>query len=143
MNTVAERLAGVVEEFADLDGREKLELLVDYATSLPPLDPEHQVRKAAAEGRIHECQTPVFMWPEAAADGTATLVADVAAEAPTVKGFVAVLAEAVRGRPVAEAAAIPDDFVDQIGLADVLGILRSRGLRAIAARVKRGFGELA
>ena len=59
------------------------------------------------------------------------------------KGFVAVLAEAVRGRPVAEAAAIPDDFVDQIGLADVLGILRSRGLRAIAARVKRGFGELA
>jgi cysteine desulfuration protein SufE len=97
----------------------------------------------APEGRIHECQTPVFMWPEAAADGTATLVADVAAEAPTVKGFVAVLAEAVRGRPVAEAAAIPDDFVDQIGLAEVLGILRSRGLRAIAARVKRGFGELA
>lgn len=143
MNTVAERLAGVVEEFADLDGREKLELLVDYAARLPPLDPEHQVRKAAAEGRIHECQTPVFMWPEAAADGTATLVADVAAEAPTVKGFVAVLAEAVRGRPVAEAAAIPDDFVDQIGLAEVLGILRSRGLRAIAARVKRGFGELA
>ena len=143
MNTVAERLAGVVEEFADLDGREKLELLVDYAASLPPLDPERQVRKAAAEGRIHECQTPVFMWPEAAADGTATLVADVAAEAPTVKGFVAVLAEAVRGRPVAEAAAIPDDFVDKIGLADVLGILRSRGLRAIAARVKRGFGELA
>lgn len=143
MNTVAERLAGVVEEFADLDGREKLEMLVDYAASLPPLDPEHQVRKAAAEGRIHECQTPVFMWPEAAADGTATLVADVAAEAPTVKGFVAMLAEAVRGRPVAEVAAIPDDFVDQIGLADVLGILRSRGLRAIAARVKRGFGELA
>ena len=49
MNTVVERLAGVVEEFADLDGREKLELLVDYAASLPPLDPEHQVRKAAAE----------------------------------------------------------------------------------------------
>jgi len=140
MSDVATRLADVVAEFDDLDGREKLELLVDYAAGLPPLDPEHEARKAAAEGRIHECQTPVFMWPETAADGSAILVADVAAEAPTVKGFVAILAAAVQGRPVAEAAAIPDDFVDRIGLADVLGILRARGLRAITARVRRGFG---
>jgi len=140
MSDVATRLADAVAEFDDLDGREKLELLVDYAAGLPPLDPEHEARKAAAEGRIHECQTPVFMWPETAADGSAILVADVAAEAPTVKGFVAILAAAVQGRPVAEAAAIPDDFVDRIGLADVLGILRARGLRAITARVRRGFG---
>jgi cysteine desulfuration protein SufE len=138
MSDVATRIEALVEEFADLDGREKLELLVDYAGGLEPLDPEHQARKAAAEGRIHECQTPVFLWAERAADGTARLVADVAPEAPTVKGFVAILAEAVKDRPPAEAAAIPEDFLDRIGLADVLGILRSRGLRAITARVKRG-----
>ncbi len=139
MGNVAERIAEVVDEFADLDGREKLELLVDYAAGLEPLDPEHEARKAASEGRIHECQTPVYIWADTASDGTARLVAHVAQEAPTVKGFVAVLAEAVRGRPPAEAATIPDEFLDRIGLADVLGILRSRGLRAITARVKRSF----
>lgn len=141
MSDVASRIGAIVEEFADLDGREKLELLVEYAAGLEPLDPEHEARKAAAEGRIHECQTPVFLWAERSADGTARLVADVAPEAPTVKGFVAILAAAVKDRPPAEAATIPDDFLDQIGLADVLGILRSRGLRAITARVKRGLAE--
>ncbi len=142
MGDVAARIAAVIEEFADLDGREKLEMLVDYAAGLAPLDPEHVARKAASEGRIHECQTPVYLWAETAADGSARLVADVAPEAPTVKGFVAILAEAVRGRPSTEAAHIPDDFLDRIGLADVLGMLRSRGLRAITFRVKRSLERL-
>ena len=98
-----------------------------------------EARKAAAEGRIHECQTPVFLWMTTAADGGATLVADVAPEAPTVKGFVAVLRGVVAGRPAAEVAEIPEDLVERIGLADVLGMLRARGLRAITARIKRGF----
>jgi cysteine desulfuration protein SufE len=139
MSDVRHRLDAIVEEFADLDGREKLELLVEYAAGLPPLDPEYEARKAAAEGRIHECQTPVFLWAETAADGTARLVADVAPEAPTVKGFVAMLADAIGGRPVAEVADLPEDFAEQIGLGPVLGMLRSRGLRAITQRIKRGF----
>jgi cysteine desulfuration protein SufE len=142
MADVAERIAAVVEEFSDLDSREKLEMLVDYAAGLEPLDAEHAARKAASEGRIHECQTPVYLWAEVADDGTARLVADVAPEAPTVKGFVAILAEAVRGRPTLEASGIPDDFLDRIGLADVLGILRARGLRAITSRVKRSLAEV-
>jgi cysteine desulfuration protein SufE len=139
MADVQSRLEDTVVEFADLDGREKLEMLVEYAAGLRPLPPEYEARKAAAEGRIHECQTPVFMWTESDGGGGATLVADVAPEAPTVKGFVAILANAMAGRPAAEAAAIPDDLIERLGLAEVLGILRTRGLRAITARVKRGF----
>jgi cysteine desulfuration protein SufE len=139
MNDVRSRIDDVVAEFADLDGREKLELLVEYAAGLPPLPADYEVKKAAAEGRIHECQTPVFMWMTTAADGGATLLADVAPEAPTVKGFVAVLRGVVAGRPAAEVADIPDDLVERIGLADVLGMLRARGLRAITTRVKRGY----
>lgn len=139
MSDVASRIAEVVNEFADLDAREKLEMLVDYAAGLEPLDAEHAARKAASEGRIHECQTPVYLWAEIDDEGAARLVAEVAPEAPTVKGLVAILAEAVRGRPASEAATIPEDFLDRIGLAEVLGILRSRGLRAITSRVKRGF----
>ncbi len=135
-------LDAIVGEFADLDAREKLELLVDYAKGLPPLSAEYEARKATEDRRVHECQTPVFLWMESDA-GRARLVAEVAPEAPTVKGFVAILAEAVAGRPVAEAAALPDDILERMGLADVLGILRSRGLRAMVARVKRGFAEQA
>ena len=42
-------------------------------------------------------------------------------------------------RPAEEAAHIPDDLVERIGLADVLGMLRARGLRAITTRIRRGF----
>lgn len=139
--SVRERLDAIIEEFADLDSREKLELLVDFANGLPPLPPEYEARKATEDRRVHECQTPVFLWMESAG-GAARLVAEVAPEAPTVKGFVAILAEAINGRPAADVAAISDDVLERMGLADVLGILRARGLRSIVARVKRGFAEV-
>ena len=139
---VTERLAAIVGEFADLDGREKLELLLDFAAGLPPLPPEYAARKAAEDHRVHECQSPVFLWAEAV-DGRGRLVADVAPEAPTVKGFVAILADAVDGRPVTEAAELPDDLLERMGLAPVLGIMRSRGLRAILARVRRDLAHAA
>ncbi|GDX95924.1 cysteine desufuration protein SufE [Planctomycetia bacterium] len=135
--SVSEKVAEIVGEFADLDGREKLELLVDYANGLPPLPAAYEARKAVEDRRVHECQTPVFLWTECES-GKARLVAEVAPEAPTVKGFVAILAAAVNGRPVEEVAAIPDDLLDRIGLAPVLGILRARGLQAITVRIKRG-----
>jgi sulfur transfer protein SufE len=53
-------------------------------------------------------------------------------------GFVAILAEAVEGRPVDEVLMIRDDLLDRMGLAQVLGILRTRGLRAILGHIKRG-----
>ncbi|NDC53704.1 MAG: SufE family protein [Planctomycetia bacterium] len=142
MPSVQERLDAIVAEFADLDGREKLELLVDFAKGLPPLTPEYAARKMAEDRRVHECQTPVFLWPEVH-DGMARLVAEVAPEAPTVKGFVAILAEAVADRPVAEAAGLSDDVLERMGLADVLGMMRARGLHAIVARVRKSLLEQA
>jgi cysteine desulfuration protein SufE len=140
MESIQARLGTLTAEFADLDAREKLELLVDFANGLPPLPPEFEARKAVEDRRVHECQTPVFLWTEVDG-GIARLVAEVAPEAPTVKGFVAILAEAINGRPAVDVAALSDDMLERMGLADVLGILRTRGLRAIVARVKRGFAE--
>ncbi len=140
MESIQQRLDELIGEFADLDARENLELLVDFAHGLPPLSAEHEARKTVEDRRVHECQTSVFLWTEGTTDA-AQLVAEVAAEAPTVKGFVAILADAINGRPVADVAAISDDMLERMGLADVLGILRTRGLRAIVARVKRGFAE--
>jgi len=142
MNGTQSRLDAIVAEFADLDGREKLELLVDFAKGLPPLPADYEARKASEDRRVHECQTPVFLWTEVE-DGAARLVAEVAPEAPTVKGFVAILAEAVAGRPPAEAVGIGDDVLERMGLADVLGMMRTRGLQAILTRVRRGFAAVA
>jgi cysteine desulfuration protein SufE len=140
MNDVRSRLEAIIDEFTGLDGREKLELLLDFANGLAPLPPEYEARKATEDRRVHECQTPVFLWPEVV-DGTARLIAEVAPEAPTVKGFVAILADAIRDRPAAEAAGLPEDLLERMGLADVLGILRSRGLRSIVAHVNRGIAR--
>ena len=139
---VREKVEEIVAEFSDLDGREKLELLVDYANGLPALPPAYEARKAAEDRRVHECQTPVFLWTEVE-QGMSQVVAEVAPEAPTVKGFVAILAAAVNGLPATEAASIPEDLLERLGLAEVLGILRSRGLRSITARIKRGLAEAA
>lgn len=137
MSTVAQRIDSIVEDFADLEGREKLELLLEFAARLPALPPHIASQRASGDHRVHECQTPVYLWPELTADG-AKLHAEVAAEAPTVMGFVAILAEAVDERPVDEVLMIRDDLLERMGLAQVLGILRSRGLRAILGHIKRG-----
>lgn len=137
MNLVANRIDSIVSDFADLEGREKLELLLEFASRLPALPPHIAARRAGADHRVHECQTPVYLWPEMTSAG-AKLHAEVAAEAPTVMGFVALLTEAIDGRPIDEVLSIRDDLLDRMGLAPVLGILRTRGLRAIVGHVKRG-----
>jgi sulfur transfer protein SufE len=55
MDDVRSRIDGVVEEFVDLDGREKLELLVEYSSALPPLTAEYKARQAVAECRDPRC----------------------------------------------------------------------------------------
>jgi len=50
---------------------------------------------------------------------------------------VAILTEAIEGRPPEEVLSLPDDILERMGLAEVLGILRTRGLRAIVGHVKR------
>lgn len=137
MSSVAQRIDSIVEEFSDLEGREKLELLLEFAARLPALPPHIVSRRASGDHRVHECQTPVYLWPELTAEG-AKLHAEVAPEAPTVMGFVAILAEAVDGRPADEVLSVRDDLLDRMGLSQVLGILRTRGLRAILGHVKRG-----
>jgi len=128
MDTVSERIDRIVDEFVDLDGRENYcsTLPTDCHRSRPTIRPASSKKIAASTSARRR-----------SISGPMTLVAEVAEEAPTVKGFVALLAEAVAGRPQTEATEIEDDLLDRIGLTDVLGMLRSRGLRAIVGRVRK------
>ena len=134
-NSAAHRLDQIVAEFADLEPRERLELLLDFAEGLPPLPPRLQVLRDAGVNRVHECQTPVYLWVEIE-DGRVQIHADVAEEAPTVKGFVAVLVEAFSGATPNALRAVPSNLVSRLGLADALGMVRMRGLSAILNRVR-------
>ena len=135
-NSVAERLEQVSAEFADCEPRERLELLLEYAEGLPPLPPEYQAQRDAGVNRVHECQTPVFLWVDVV-EGRVRIVADVAPEAPTVKGFVGVLVETFNGAPAEEVLAVDPNLVQRFGLLEALGMMRLRGLSAIASVIRR------
>lgn len=134
--TVTDRLNQIADEFADLDPRERLELLLDFAERLPPLPEKYQAERDAGLHRVRECQTPVFLWVELH-DGRVELIADVAPEAPTVKGFVSLLREAFQAAPAAEVLAVDQALVQRLGLAEALGMVRMRGLVSILFAVRR------
>lgn len=129
------RLEEIAAEFADLEPRERLELLLDFAEGLPELPAEYQAERDAGEHRVHECQTPVFLWI-VVQDGRVQIHGDVAPEAPTVKGFVGILVEAFSGAKPAEVLQTPPNLIHRLGLAEALGMVRMRGLSAILNRIR-------
>jgi cysteine desulfuration protein SufE len=130
MATVADKLDQIVAEFADLEPRERLELLLEFAESLPPLPAKYQAERDAGLHRVAECQTPVFIWVELV-DGRIQIHADVAPEAPTVKGFVGILVDAYSGATPDQIETVPTDLLKRLGLLESLGMVRMRGLAAI------------
>ncbi len=135
METIPPKLAEIIEDFSLCEGREKLELLLQYADSLPPLPVEYQ-NHPERMNQVHECMTPVFI--QAKRDqGQITYYFDVPAEAPTVRGFAAVMGAGINGSSPAEVLAIPSDFYVQMGLDQVLTQRRLNGISAILAYMKR------
>jgi cysteine desulfuration protein SufE len=124
------KLDEIVAEFADLEPRERLELLLEFAENLPPLPQRYRAERDAGLHRIVECQTPTFIWVELV-DGHVQIFADVAPEAPTVKGFVGILVDAFNGATPETVLATPADLLQRLGLLESLGMVRMRGLAAI------------
>lgn len=136
------RLEEIVDEFAGLEVRERLETLLDFAESLPPLPERFRVQREAGEHRVHECQTPVYLWVEVN-DGRVQVYADSAPEAPTVKGFLAILVEALSGATVDDVLAVGPQLLNRLGLVEALGMVRMRGLQAILFHIRRQVAEAA
>jgi|DewCreStandDraft_1066081.scaffolds.fasta_scaffold07994_2 cysteine desulfuration protein SufE len=108
--------------------------LVQYSRKLAPL-PEHLRTLPREPFAVHECQTPVALYPEVV-DGRLVFWADVPASAPSIRALLAVLFEAFNGCPPEEIEGIPSDFVRR--LMDRLGLgAREAGLNAIVERLRR------
>jgi cysteine desulfuration protein SufE len=135
LDTADDRLNAIAAEFADLEPRERLELLLDYAEKLPSLPPELQTARDAGEHRVHECQTPVYLWV-LNDQGRVRLHCDVAPEAPTIKGFVSILIDAFSGATPSEVVGVAPNVIQRLGLVEALGMVRMRGLSAILNRIR-------
>ncbi|AAS05953.1 MULTISPECIES: SufE family protein [Mycobacterium avium complex (MAC)] len=131
-------LAEVVSDFAEVQGQDKLALLLEFANELPPLPPE--LEEAAMEP-VPECQTPLFMHVDASDRNRVRLHFSAPAESPTTRGFAAILATGLDRQPAADILAVPEDFYDDLGLAALISPLRLRGLSAMLARIKRRLRE--
>ncbi len=134
------RLEAIVADFELCEGREKLELLLDYARSFPAF-PDHLKRPGQME-EVPECMTPVQMASEVK-DGGIYYYFVVPEESPTVRGYAALMMEGVNGSTPEQVLAIPVDFYLRTGLQHVLTPQRLNGMAAILAHVKRrAAGEL-
>ena len=92
-------------------------MLLEFAEKLSPLPARYHAERDAGMGRVVECQTPVFLWVTLE-DGRVRIDADVAPEAPTVKGFVSLLVDIYSGATPDEALAVESNVVERFGLAD-------------------------
>ena len=142
MAKAQERLDEIAAEFADLEPRERLELLLDFAEHLPKVPEALLADRDTGDHRVHECMTPVYLWvvPE---NGQVRIHAEVAEEAPTVKGFVGILADAFSGAAPDEVLSVSPDILRRLGLIEALGMVRMRGLSAIFNRIRQAVVKMA
>jgi cysteine desulfuration protein SufE len=132
----------LIPRFKAADRTTRLETLLDYSRKLPPLPERLRDEKSRGEHRVHECQTPVYLWVEVD-QGKVHIHADVPPESPTVRGFISLLARSLEGAAPADIARLPDDLLDQLGLSETLGMTRTQGLTAILYRIKRSVAAAA
>jgi cysteine desulfuration protein SufE len=127
-------LDAIAADLSACDRQERIDLLLDYAKSLPPL-PDRLIAHKDASHRVEECQSPVYLFVEFNGDRV-VLYADAPIEAPTVRGFVSMLLEGLNGTTVEEILQVPANLVERCGLAEILGMLRVRGLSGVLRRLK-------
>jgi cysteine desulfuration protein SufE len=135
----------VVEEFQALEERERLELLLDFANGLPDLPP-HLAGHPELLEPVPECQSPVFVHVEVDGSGPQAPVRvylTAPREAPTTRGFAAILAEGMAGMDAAGVLSVPDDVPDHLGLDRAVSPLRLRGMSGMLGRIQRQVREKA
>jgi cysteine desulfuration protein SufE len=133
--TTDPQLERALERFRKAGREMRMQLLLSYAKRFPELPAELAAARDAGLNRIRECQTPLFLWV-GVEEGVVHLHADAPREAPTVRGFMSFLIEVLDGKSPEMVASLPDTLLEDMGLGEVLGVMRTQGLGAVIRRVK-------
>jgi len=134
------RLQEIADDFHSVPDKDRLQLLLEFSQDLPSL-PERYAGHRDRMEPVPECQTPLFLAVEVEPDEKVHLYFDAPAEAPTTRGFAAILHAGLDGLDADEVLATPPEFSSQLGLADLVSPLRLRGMAAMLSRIKRQVRE--
>jgi len=131
-----EKLQEIIDDFALASRDEKVEMLVQYSESLPPL-PEWLRGERAKMEPVPECMTPVFLFGEKQPDGGLIFHFDIPPQSPTVRGLAAILANGLNGARPEEIIAIPTDFYAPMNLQEAISYQRLNGFQGVLAHMKQ------
>ena len=129
------QLAEIRDDFLELELRDRLQLLLEFANELPELPERYRDHPDLFE-RVEECQSPVFIFIEVDND-IVHMYATAPPEAPTTRGFASILAQGLSGLSSKEVLELSDDYPQSLGLAKAVSPLRLRGMTGMLARAKR------
>ncbi len=129
-------LAEIVEGFALLPPRDRLELLLEYSQTIPPLPARYAEHPERLEP-VPECQSPLFVAAEVDDDRNVQIFVDAPQESPTTRGFAGIFHAGLNGLPADEVLAVPGDITARMSLSEAVSPLRLRGAAALLGRIQR------
>jgi len=137
---LAPALAEIRDDFLELEEKDRLQLLLEFANELPEL-PERYASHPDLLERVEECQSPVYLFVEVDDDTVVHLFATAPKEAPTTRGFASILVQGLAGLNAEQVLSVPDDYPQMLGLARAVSPLRVRGMSGMLGRTKRQVTE--
>ena len=141
MASLPPKLQEIVEDFASMSREEKLETLIGYAESLPPL-PERFKEERENMEEVPECMTPVCLFPEKQPDGGVVFHFDIPPQSPTVRGLASILANGLNGAKPEEILSVPADFFTPMKLEEAITHQRINGFMGVLAHMKQAAVKL-
>ena len=139
MATLTNPAQEIIESFNDVPDSSKLELLLEYANSLPDLPIKYAEHPDLLE-RVEECQSPVYLFVELEND-VVSIYLTAPLEAPTTRGFASLLKLALDQQSTSAVLDFDDSFVSNLGLTNLVSPLRIRGMHGMLTRIKRQVRE--
>ena len=114
---------------------EKLETLIGYAESFPPLPERFRDARSKMEA-VPECMTPVFLIAEKEAGNRIVFHLDIPPQSPTVRGLASVLFNGLNGLTLEEILSVPADFFLPMKLDEAVSQQRLNGFMGVLAHMK-------
>ena len=133
--TIPVKLQEIVDDFASMTREEKLETLIAYAETFPPLPERFKDQRDKMEA-VPECMTPVFLISEKGPNGGITYYADIPPQSPTVRGLASILLNGINGCTAEEIISVPADFYLPMNLQEAISGQRLNGFVGVLAHMK-------
>lgn len=130
------KLQEIVDDFASMTREEKIETLIAYSESLPPI-PDRLKDQRDLMDDVPECMTPVTLLGEKQPDGGIQFYFEIPPQSPTVRGLASILASGLNGATPEEVLSVPGDFFLPMNLQEAISQQRINGFIGVLGHMKQ------